>query len=315
MRNLFRQHQQAEGWLAINFMLSAVCVVHIKRVAGARPLVTHCSVHEVDSANAAAMEKLGRDLRLQRYRITTLLRSDEYQMLVVEAPNVPPAELRTAVRWRVKDMLDFHVDDATIDLLDIPVDKNAPQKSHSMIAVAARNHEIQRRVNLFEEIQVPLSVIDIPELAQRNIATFLEEEGRGVAMLSIGEERGLLTFTAHGELYFSRQIDVSLTQLINADESQRQTYFERITLALQRSIDHFDRQFHYITANRLVIAPLPADVGLLAYLSSNLYVPVESLDLATVLDFSKVPELSAPEQQARCFLGLGGALRLEQKSL
>ena len=315
MKNLFRRNRNTEGWLAINFLQDSVCLGHVQRGSGGRPVVTLCSIEEMDPASAPALEKLGKEMRLGSYQVSTLLRGGEYHMLAVEAPNVPPAELKTAVRWRIKDMLDFHIDDATIDLLTIPIDKNAPPKSRSMIAVAARNHEIQRRINLFEETQIPLSVIDIPELAQRNIAAFIEEEGRGLAMLSLGEEGGLLTFTAHGELYFSRHIDVSLAQLLEADSAQRQTYFERITLALQRSLDHFDRQFHYISANRLVLAPMPQGLGLKEYLSNNLYVPVESLDLAALFDTSKIPALADPTYQARCFLSLGGALRLEEKAL
>ena len=36
---------------------------------------------------------------------------------------------------------------------------------------------------------------------------------------------------------------------------------DRLVLELQRSLDHFDRQFSYITLSRLLLAPLPADLG------------------------------------------------------
>jgi MSHA biogenesis protein MshI len=43
--------------------------------------------------------------------------------------------------------------------------------------------------------------------------------------------------------------------------------------------------------------------------------PVDALDLASVLDLSKVPELRTLEQQQRHFLTLGAALRLEETVL
>ena len=62
--------------------------------------------------------------------------------------------------------------------------------------------------------------------------------------------------------------------------------------------------------SRLLLAPSPV-TGLDEYLSSNMYMPVETLDLASVFDFSRTPELADPAQQARFFLPLGAALRTE----
>ena len=39
-------------------------------------------------------------------------------MLVVDAPK-SAGRVKTAIRWRIKDLLDYRVDDATIDVLDI----------------------------------------------------------------------------------------------------------------------------------------------------------------------------------------------------
>jgi MSHA biogenesis protein MshI len=64
-----------------------------------------------------------------------------------------------------------------------------------------------------------------------------------------------------------------------------------------------------------VLSPFDASPGLQEYLSSNLYVPVETMHLDSVLDLSKVPELKSPETQQRYFLTLGAALRHEEKAL
>lgn len=262
------------------------------------------------------LEKLAKELQASRHQCSTLLGTGEYQLLSVDAPNVPPDELKTAIRWRLKDMLDFHVDDATIDVLDIPMDKNAAGRSHSMFVVAARNQLIEQRQSLFADAKIPLSVIDIPEMAQRNFSALLEPEGRGVGLLSFDAEGGLLTVTFSGELYLSRRIDVSLTQLEQPDAEQRNACYDRITLELQRSLDHFDRQYHFITVSKLVVAPLgSAANGLQDYLTSNLYVPVESLNLDAILDISKVPELAHIESQQRYFMTLGAALRQEETAL
>lgn len=314
---LFRKISKNTGRLAVGILGDGVCAAHVRRVGPDRPVVELLAFYPADlPIGAAQMEKIGKDLHASNYSCTTLLNAGEYQLLTVEAPNVPQEELKTAIRWRLKDMLDFHTDDATIDVMDIPVDKNAPARNHSMYVVAARNQTIQQRQQLFTDAKMPLNVIDIPELAQRNIAQLVEPEGRGIAFLTFGAESGLLTLTYGGELYLSRQIDVRLQQLDNYDESQKNEWYDRVTLELQRSLDHFDRQFHFITLAKMVLGPMgQGGRGLQKYLADNLHLPVEALELESVLDISRTPELRQPESQQRYLLTLGAALRLEEKVL
>ncbi len=297
--------------MTMRFTPEGVSLVQVRQVMGSKPLVTLCVISPASVVDVPFLEKLAKEHHLNRYNCSFLLNSGEYQMLVVEAPNVPDAELKTAVRWRIKDMLDFAVDDATVDVLDIPADKNAPARNRSLYAVAARNEVIKKRMADFDAAKLPVSVIDIPELAQRNIANLLEDEGRGMALLSFDENGGLLTFTFNGELYSSRYIDVPLSQLNQSDSEQQLRHFDRITLELQRSMDHFERQFSFITISKLVLAPLPPAVDLEAYLATNLYLPVSTLNLDEVFDFSAVSGVGAA-QRMRYFLVLGAALRTEE---
>lgn len=301
--------------MAITTHGDVVCATHVRRVPSGHPVVTLATCQAVaDDSIEDALEKLARKINAQRHQCTTLLTPHEYQILSVESPNVPPAELKTAIRWRLKDLLDYHVDDATIDVLDIPQDKNTPARNHPMYAIAAPSKTIEERQELFGKAKVPLNVIDIPEMAQRNIAALVEPEGSGIAMLSIDADGGLLTFTAGGELYHSRRIEMPVGGQLDAE--QRSAALDRITLELQRSLDHFDRQYHYIALAKLVLAPSGHDtLGLREHLAHNLFTPVKSLDLSTVLDLSAAPALREPQQQQHFFLALGAALRVEERAL
>jgi MSHA biogenesis protein MshI len=304
----FKKTKKNDGWLALVVQRDGIAAASVTRSASGRPAVGF-AVFFPGQAGAEGLEKAGKELRASAYRCTTVLAGGEYQLLAVEAPNVPADELKTAVRWRLKDMLDFPVDEATIDVLDIPVDKNAATRpQQTMFAVAARNSMIAPRQKLFAAAKVGLSVIDIPDMAQRNIAAMLEPEGRGLAMLSFDDDGGLLTVTRGGELYLSRRIDLALAQLLESDHDRKHQSFDRITLELQRSLDNFERQFSFVSVSKLVLAPSSV-TGLEEYLSSNLYMPVETLDLATVFDVESVPELADKAVQQRFFLPLGAALR------
>jgi MSHA biogenesis protein MshI len=304
--------------MAINMLENGICVVVIRRSPAAKPLVEIAAFYPIagGAVSDAELKKITKELQATQYVITTLLKARDYQLLSVDAPNVPPDELKTAIRWRLKDMLDFHIDNATIDVLDVPLNKNASVRTHSMYAVAVHNQIIEQRQALFLQLKLPLAVIDVPEMAQRNISVFLEPEGRGVALLSFDTDGGLLTVTYSSELYLSRRIDATLMQVLESDPKQREACFSRIALELQRSLDHFDRQYHFISLTKIMLAPLAdEDCGLQGYLAANLYLPVENLDLTSILDFSRAPALQSLARQQQYFMTLGAALRHEEMKL
>jgi MSHA biogenesis protein MshI len=309
----FRKTRNSEGWLAMVLQRDGIAAASVARVPGAKPKVA-AAAWFAGTASAELVEKAGKDLGSGGWRCSTVLAGGEYQLISVEAPNVPRDELRTATKWRLKDILDYPVADATVDVLDIPLDPNAVVRPQpSVFAVAAKNSVIAPRQKLFEAAKVRLEAIDIPELAQRNVSALLEPEGRGLALLSFAEDGGLLTVTWRGELYLSRRIDATLAQVRDDDADRRNAAFDKITLELQRSLDNFERQFSFISVAKLVLAPGPAPT-LEDYLSSNLYTRVESMAFDDVFDRAGVPELADPALQQRYFLAIGAALRTDGAS-
>jgi MSHA biogenesis protein MshI len=311
--SLFQRSSREAGWTSVTLGNRGIYVAQAKYV-GARPQVTRCAFFAVSEVNSAALEKVRREMQLDNVRFTTLLSANEYQMMMVEAPNVPVDELKTAIRWKIKDSLSYHVDDATIDVLQIPIGKYGSERPQSLYAVAASNETIRKRINLFEKAKIDLSVIDIAETAQRNIAALFETEGRGLALLSFDDEGGMLTITSDGELFLARRIEISVGQLSDADETLRQQYRDRVELEVQRSLDYFDRQFHHLSINRMLVSA-PEELGLVALLGGTLGMPVEALDLAQGMDIVGVPELADSEYASYALHALGAALRLEKKAL
>lgn len=311
--SMFNRSNRDAGWVSVSLGNKGVYVAQAKYV-GTRPQVTRCAFYPVEDVTSAALEKIRKEAQLEGGRYTTLLASNEYQLLMVEAPSVPVDELKTAIRWKIKDSLNYHIDDATIDVLQIPTNKYGADRPQSLYAVAASNETIRKRIALFEKAKFDLSVIDISETAQRNIAALYETEGRALALMAFDDEGGLLTLTCDGELFLARRIDISLGQLMDADESLRQQYQDRVELEVQRSLDYFDRQFHHIPVERLLVSA-PENLGLVQMLSDNLGVSVEALDLAQGMDIVGVPELSDSEYASYALHALGAALRLEKKAL
>ena len=316
--NWFGRGRKESGWMAVGLQQEAIAVVHARSDGRDRPQIDQWTLRPTRDF-PAELARLSKDLSLARYQCTTLLDPGEYQMLVVDAPEVPKAELKGAIRWRLKDMLDYHVDDAMIDVLDIPPDPGGASRAHFMYAVAAPNEAIQRRVRLFEDAHIPLAVIDVPELAQRNIASLHEGPAqdpamRGVALLHFSEQFGLLTINFRGELYLARRIETTFAQLEESDGSRREDTFNRVLLEVQRTLDHFDRQFRFIAVSKLLVGPEPRDSGLFEYLGANMDLPLERVHLRDKLRFSSdaVPEA---ENEWRLFHQIGASLRNEKAVL
>lgn len=306
---LFGGRKRRPGWLCINVMPNRVDVSHVLVRDRTRPELLLCESFRRDGDDVNTLRRLRRELELDRYHCTTLLKPGEYQIHQVETPDVPADEVKSALRWRMKDVVDFPVEAATVDGVNIPGDSTgrAPQ----MLAVAAKNEVIAGLLQSFADAEIDLQVIDIPELAQRNVGRLWEEEGRAVALLCFAERAGLLTFSAGGELYLARQLDISMEGFIEADEEQRRALYDRVVLELQRSLDHFDRQFHYIPVSKLVLAPVPEVEELQRHLAAALEIPVTVLDFSAVMDFGHIPELRNPLRQSQCLQLIGGALRDE----
>ena len=317
MRNAFQRlirRGAAPGWLAVELGESSVSLAHVVPNSG-KPVVEFAEERGWDAAEPKSLERVAREFGAKRFRCTTLLNPGQYHILLVEAPAVKAEELKSAVRWRIKDMLDYHVDDATIDVLDVPVPAGAAQRSHHMYAVAARNDTIRGTIDRFTSAGMPLAVIDIPDTAQRNVAARLETDQRAVVALTLDAQGGLITVNFAGELYLSRRLDITGAQLAGAGGEARARLLDRVLVETQRSLDHCERTYPFFTLGRMLVGPLPGDAGLREHLAANLYLPVEALDLAQVVGLPAAAATWTPAQQAKWLKLIGAGLRVEKKAL
>jgi MSHA biogenesis protein MshI len=283
-------------------------LAHVIRPVGKRPEIRLCDSFRVEKNEADALSRLGQNRGLKRYHCATLLGENEYRLVQLDAPAVPVEERVQALRWRLKDAVDFPVEGAAIAVADIPTEGG---RQASVFAVVAPATVIGERMALFHEKKVPLEAIDIPEMAVRNVAVLFEEANRGLAFLALTQGDGLLTITFRGELFLSRRIEIASDALAQADEERRRQMLERLALELQRTLDNFDRQHGFISVSRLLVASEFDCAGTAAALAENLYLPVQAADLATVADFAGLPELRSAERQAQSLLAIGAALRSE----
>jgi MSHA biogenesis protein MshI len=282
-----------------------------------------------DAADAARQL---RALGLPTHDVTAVLALDEAQLLQIDAPAVKPEELKAAARWRVKDLVDGHIDDLTLDVLTVGDDPSRPNAQ--MFVVAARNELIRELTSRSQARGLTLSVVDVAEMAQRNLLSALVEAAglgqRAAAALVRHGRHCLLTVCAGGELYFARRLDWDDAELREAAPALAATApadFEtldfidygaeqagptdpgapRLVIELQRSFDVWERTWPNLPLAGLWVDAGEATDALVERVSQAVALRVTPIDVEPLFPGFAAAAPTPPERAA--LLPLLGALR------
>lgn len=233
--------------------------------------------------------------RLTDVPVSLVLQEGEYQLLLIEAPDVPVDELKDALLWRVKDLIQFNPEDAYLDYIELPDDAYRGRGKMIYVVVAERTL-IDQRVDWLDALGVFAVAIDIPELALLNITESLCAEEMGTAVLFLEEDRSNLTMLSGSALYLARGLSYSPFHQV-----------ENTVLDIQRSMDYFESQIGKPPCVRILILPLQVgETPLLMELRNNLSADVQSLDLADVVGSDE--PLRVDLQQV-CLIAIAASLR------
>lgn len=254
------------------------------------------------SVSAESLNQAATEAGIRSMPLLALLDQEAYQTMMVEAPSVPEDEIKSAIRWKVKDLLSFHIDDAVLDHLSVPGGGGRPA---SLFVVAAQSTAVRALALPYHAADLPLEVIDIRESAQHNLAQRIAPPDYAIAILHFDGLNGLLTFSFGPNLVLSRRIE--------GRGASGEALFDRVAMEAQRSVDYFERQYSWFPLAKLYLAPQAESKGMLRRLSEYLPVSVDVFDLNQVFDFS-APEVTAiqwqsVEVQNSMFHLLGASLR------
>lgn len=288
------------GWLACVPQDGCLRLALVE--AGERPTVSWLHTEATGSSTAASLHRAHRAAPRGHWLSVALLERAQYQILQAEAPDMPPAEWRDALRWRLKDHFDFAADTAAVDYLPLPAQAGARQQ-HGLIAVVAPGAARDQLRRDGQDAGWNWQAIDIPEAALRHLGELFATPGRGHALLHLGPTVASLVITLNGALLLTRQIDVNRDHLASTDESVRQAAQERAGLELQRTLDGFDRVFSQVGLERLDILPGPGAESFADFARELVYVPVKLADVAAAL---ALPDQADPSEH---WIAIGAALR------
>ncbi len=260
--------QSNSGWrAALVPAAQETGLAFVQKRKGERPLLQHCGAYptiEIQAEHVLAAMITGR--QLARAPVSAVISPDDYQLVQVEAPQVAPAELRAAVRWKLRDLINFPLDEAVIDTFEMP-DPARKTQARMVFALAARSSAVQRLAGLIAPRARGFDVIDIPELCLRNLSALLPQDGAGVALLAFGPDFAHLLITCRGILHVTRRIDLSRavtsTEVLELDAMPRPDV-GALALEVQRSLDYYENVYDLPPISELVFAPVDDRVAAIA---------------------------------------------------
>lgn len=235
------------------------------------------------------------------------LGTEQYQILLVEPPDVPQEELRGAIRWRLKDLISIPLEQAAIDVFALPEDGTRAKKK-MVYVVAAHEQKVKQTIALAQEAGLSLRAIDIGELAIRNLVNaFASDEtaNRGIAVARIRRGAGSLYIYRQGDMYLARSFALDYNAGLLDDLPE-----ENLALELQRSVDYYERQMGQAPPTVIYVCGeniLPEKLG--PTLKASLAVQIEMLDPGKAVSLDE--NLDGALTQ-RCLGAIGAAMRTEQ---
>ncbi|MCS6946433.1 MAG: hypothetical protein NZM12_02320 [Steroidobacteraceae bacterium] len=221
----------------------ARAIAIVGRRTGKAPRLLHVAAAGRPNGQLAwrATQELLERMPQRRSAVSAVLDPADYQLLQVDELSLPPAELRAALRWKIRDLVAFPIEHAEIDVFTLPSVRGSPRR---LQVVAAPNGVIDELEAIVRGARRRLDVIDIPELALRNLMVLMPQDSSGCALLLLGRRSIHILVTCQGVLYIARRIDWTVGAKV-----------EQLALELQRSMQYYESQFDRAPIGEVLVAP------------------------------------------------------------
>lgn len=246
------------------------------------------------------------------------LSPDYYQLMLVDAPEVPEDEFKFAIRWRVKDLINFPLEDALIDGFLLPEDAYHSNRKVAYV-VAAKKDLIEDFVDMISLSGLLIKSIGVEELALHQLAMVCGYAMENFALVYPHGEQTIINLSDKTSLYLTRNVSIrESTELDREDEisfvekqeeSVEKPKYNALILEMQRSMDFYEGQIGKRSISKTMILPGKGmDEQMVQYIDSRLSGQVELFDLTTLLNVNDSIEETILQQ---CCCAIGAALGTE----
>jgi len=240
--------------------------------------------------------------------VISVLAAEQYNTYPLPAPPVPKAELREALRWKLREVLPYAPEDAAVDFVSL-ARAAEPNTAESLFAVAALRRNVAQAIAPLLAGGIDVQAVDIAEMAQRNLLNALPGSEPGRALLGLEDSSALLTAVHEGALCFARRIP--LARLAGTEEEDPEHVAVRVATQVQRSLEVVERQTGLPAVRTVWVGPHAYCALIARCVAEQTGLDCPQLDIQAELQFSTPLPPMAPERAAGALIAIGAALRSE----
>lgn len=233
--------------------------------------------------------------------VSLILKPDDYQLITMDAMDIPEADMAKALRWRLKGLVDYPLDDIAIDVFPIPPHGVAGQFKKVFLAVTPLS-TLKTKISLFNSAYLTVNQVGISELAIRNLVALIPNETHAPSIvMSLYQTQCQILIMQNNQLYLVREI------ILKPDSLTREpTEDHDILLEIQRSMDYCFSELKLPEVKQIIFMPSFYQAKpLLEFFKKELKQDIILLNLA---DYFTADESFDYEKQSECYTSIGGAL-------
>ncbi|MCB1724548.1 MAG: hypothetical protein KDJ39_12735 [Gammaproteobacteria bacterium] len=250
MRNWLKRRADSGRRVGLDVYADGFALAVIRTTDASAPVVDAARWFPLHGADALAGD-LGRavnELGVRGLPVVATLPHAAYSLVQLEAPDLEIDELREAMRWRVRDLIDFPVEQAIVDVFRLPASRRAGAPP-LLYVVVARQADVQHLTQAVAAAGLDIVAVDIVEMAIRNLSRNLDRPQRPRAYLHLQPGQTVIEIADGDNIYLSRRVLQDYDG--DADAVVLGAQMENLALEVQRSLDYFESQFALGAADRL----------------------------------------------------------------
>lgn len=262
--------------------------------------------HYFKEASPAILSKCLSD-EVNKYRLfdrtcQLILPFGSYELLLMDALNVPEPEMAKALSWQLKGLVDYPLNDIAVDTFMVPEHGIGLKRKKVFVAVALRS-KLLAQVALLENAYLRVRGISIAELALSQILSRLPI-ATTLPLIIINHDNNLCQLHVYfnGQLYLSRHLNIN-SNIILPNSAAKQD----MLLEIQRSIDYCLTELKFPEPKNILFTPSFYQArDLLFFIQEQLDKHVDLIDINALFSSKPIPADIVP----KVFYAIGGAFML-----
>lgn len=204
-----------------------------------------------------------------------VLSDQQSQIVQVDKPKVPSAEINAALKWQVKDLVTIPPDNMVLDYFDGPLLAGGKEKVN---VVCAPIDELRNIVAATNEDGSEVISITTVEFAFANL--LINQNDACLLVCQRPHDEIILLIVKQGKLYFHRRLRGYKEIADKSEDELSTTVIDNLALEVQRSSDFFERQLKQAPIKEIkVLLPMSTEGFFARKLAENSHIPVTLLAL------------------------------------